>query len=82
MRTFCSPGERHDDEDVDKDDDDDGDDVDDGDDDSGDDDCEDLRQKDTPLGDAPSPWGNLMLCTCGGIRFSTSSVREIILLHI
>ena len=56
MRRFCSPGERHDDEDVDKDDDDDGDDVDDGDDDSGDDsDCEDLRQKDTPLGDAPSP---------------------------
>ena len=33
-----------------------GDDVDDGDDDSGDDsDCEDLRQKDTPLGGAPSP---------------------------
>ena len=55
MRTSCSPGERHDDEDVDKGDDDDGDDVDDGDDDSGDDDCEDLRQKDTPLGDAPSP---------------------------
>ena len=60
MRTFCSPGERHDvdddvDVDEDKDDDVDGDDVDDGDDDSGDNDCEDLRQRDTPLGGAPSP---------------------------
>ena len=55
MRTFCSPGERYDigddDEDEDKDDDV-GDDVDDSGDDS---DCEDLRQKDTPLGGAPSP---------------------------